>query len=328
MVEIIASDFEVKLVTQNDQNSLLAAPKNVFVHFVFLHQQLGYNEIKQFYVHRFELASWLSNEISSDKTSQSFPLAGGNIQIAKQAEAGETNVAITYNGTTYTFSLTDSEFGNVLLRDIEIISKVYADSSKKGFNKKIITAILDEYAENNAYPFSLNQLLFAAFELKISKTKKSWQRVSDYYELVNYQYRDSKEIDIFMIDNLFNTLNIVVGKSDCYCGSEGCFFDLLRSAYTTFFNEENLLTDGSLDEEKVTTELNIIWEVLDSKQRAVMNYLDYQFGNTPLINLYLITENADFEEYIHKMTYREQPDSADDAFIRRLVSLVRFFLKQ
>jgi hypothetical protein len=48
MVEIIASDFEVKLVTQNDQNSLLAAPKNVFVHFVFLHQQLGYNELNNF----------------------------------------------------------------------------------------------------------------------------------------------------------------------------------------------------------------------------------------------------------------------------------------
>ena len=36
MVEIIASDFGVELVTQKDQNSFLAAPKGVLFYCVFL----------------------------------------------------------------------------------------------------------------------------------------------------------------------------------------------------------------------------------------------------------------------------------------------------
>jgi hypothetical protein len=57
-----------------------------------------------------------------------------------------------------------------------------------------------------------------------------------------------------------------------------------------------------------------------------MNFLDCEFGNTPLINLYLLTENADFEEYIYKMTYPYQPDSEDDAFVRMIVSCVKVYL--
>jgi hypothetical protein len=326
MIQIIASDFEVKVVTQNDQNSLLAAQKNVFVHFVFLHQQQGYNEIKQFYVHRFELASCLFNAMSSEGTSESFPLAGGNIQVEKLDEAGDTSIAITYDQTTFTFSLTDSEFGNLLLGDVELISKIHSDASKKGFHKKMITAILDEFEENKTYPFSHDQLLVTAFELKILKTKKSWQQASEYYELLNYQYRDSDHIGSYMVDNLCSTLEMVVGKSECDCGHPSCFFDLLHKAYTSFFNEDQLLTDGNLDNEKVAFELNKVWKKLDSKQRAVLNYLDYVFGNTPLINLYLLTENADFEEYIYKMTFQDQPDSEDDAFVRRTINLVRFYL--
>ena len=276
-------------------------------------------------MHRYEIASWFSTVIDSNTNTKPFPLAGSNIHISMNVEDGKPSLFITFNEVTYSFSLTDTAIGKLLMSDAEVFSNIYAESTKKGFNKKIITAILGEYDESQIYPFSINQLSIAAFELKISKTKKSWQRASDYYELVNYQYRDAKEIDSYMVDNICNTLNMVVGKTNCYCGSEGCFFDLLHKTYTTFFTEEDLLTDGSLDEEKATIELNKIWKKLDAKQRAVMNYLDDQFGNTPLINLYLLTENPDFEEYIFKMTYQEQPDSEEDAFVRRLVSLVRFY---
>jgi hypothetical protein len=333
MVEIIASDFGVEIVVKNKSMSFLAAPKNVFFHFVFFQKKDGYNEIKQFYVHRFEIMNWLYNVLEKDGDKNLFLKSNGiTLALEYQLDLNRKDlnenpiILITYGDDTVYFPLNENTFGEQLLKDLTILKKVHIESTKKPFNKKIITAILGEYDESQIYPFSINQLSIAAFELKISKTKKSWQRTSDYYELVNYQYRDAKEIDSYMADNICNTLHMVVGKTDCYCGSEGCFFDLLYKAYTTFFTEEDLLTDGSLDEEKVTAELNTIWKKLDAKQRAVMNYLDDQFGNTPLINLYLLTENADFEEYIFKMTYQEQPDSEEDSFVRKLVSLVRFYL--
>ena len=327
MVGIIAADYGVELVTQNDENSFLAAPKGVLFHCVFFQKHSGYNEIKQFYIHRYEIASWLCNEIDSNTDTKPFPLAGDYIQIALKFDAGKPFLLITFNEVTYSISLTDSDIGKIFKSDVEIYSKIDMESSKAAFKKKITTAILEEYDQNKKYSFSPSSLTMAAFELKILKTKKSWQRASDYYKLLNYQYRDSKTLDDAMVYNLMNSLPIVVGKSECDCGSEGCFFDLLHTAYATFFNEEDLLTDGNLDQEKVSIQLNKIWNNLDSKHRAIMIFLDYEFGNTPLINFYLLTENADFEEYIYKMTYPYQPDSEDDAVVRGIISLVRFYLK-
>jgi hypothetical protein len=326
MVEIIAADFGVEVVTQNNQNSFLAAPKGVLFHFVFFQKQSGYNEIKQFYIHRYEVASWLCNAIDSNTNTKHFSLAGGHIQIALNFDAGKPFLQITFNEVNYSISLMDSDIGKILKSDSEIYSKIYLESSEQEFIKKITTAILEEYDENKNYPFSPSSLKIAAFELKILKTKKSWKKDSYYSKLLDYQYSDSKDLDYSLVYNLMNSLQIVVGKSECDCGSEGCFFDLLHKAYTTFFTEDDLLTDSKLDQEKVSIQLTKIWNNLDSKSRAVMNFLDCEFGNTPLINLYLLTENADFEEYIYKMTYPYQPDSEDDAFVRMIVSCVKVYL--
>jgi len=168
-------------------------------------------------------------------------------------------------------------------------------------------------------------LSVAAFELKILKTKKTWQRSSYYYKLLKLELQDNKEMDPYLASNLSMGLNIVVGKTECDCGNDGCFFEMLNTAYTTFFKEEDLLTDGKLDEVKAEIQLTKIWSELNPKQQAVLNFLDYQFGNTPLINLYLLTPNANVQEYIYKMTYPYQPDSEDDLFVRRIASLVGFY---
>lgn len=255
MVEIIASDFEVKLVTQNDQNSLLAAPKNVFVHFVFLHQQLGYNEIKQFYVHRYEIASWLLNSIDASKSTKPLAIVEGNILISLKFEEASPTLLITFDEITYTIGLTDSDFGKLLSGDSGSLAKVHTANSKKDFKKKMISAIINEYDENTTYPFSADSLTIAAFELKLLKSKKSWQQLSDYYRLLKLEYKDSKEINQYLVDNLMSSLPIVVGITQCECGNDGCFFDLLNTAYSTFFKEVDLLTDGKLDEAKAEIQL-------------------------------------------------------------------------
>ncbi len=119
----------------------------------------------------------------------------------------------------------------------------------------------------------------------------------------------------------------VVGKTECNCSNDGCFFDMLNTAYTTFFEEEDLLKDGKLDEAKAEIQLAKIWKELTPKQRVVLNFLDNRFANTPLINLYLLTPNANVQEYIYKMTYPYQPDSEDDLFVRKIASWVGFYMK-
>lgn len=326
MVEIIASDFEVELLAQNGENSLLAAPKNVFIHFVVFQKRSGYNDVKQFYVHRYEIASWLLSSIDVAKNTKPLAIVEGNILVSLKFEEASPMLLITFYEVTYTIDLTDSDFGRLLRSDSDSLAKIHSVNSKKDFKKKMISAILNGYDEKTIYPFSADSLTIAAFELKLFKSKKSWQQLSDYYRLLKLEYKDSKVIDPYLVDNLMSSLPIVVGKTECDCGSDACFFDLLNKAYTTFFTEANILTDGNVDSDKVELQFTKIWNELDVKQRAVMNFLDYQFENTPLINLYLLTKNASFEEYIYKMTYPYQPDSEDDLFVRKIASWVGFYL--
>ena len=326
MVENIASDFDVNIITQNEQNFFLADTKNVFLHFVFFQKKEYYNEVKQYYVHRFELANWLNNVITK-KGANTLKVASGMVDLSFHSNEKEQILTIKYDEIAFEVNLTESDFGKQLIADASVLEKINTESTKKAFKKKIISSIVEEFDENEIYPFSEIALRVAAFELKILKTKKTWQRSSYYYKLLKLEFQDTKEMDPYLASNLRMGLNIVVGKTECDCTNDGCFFEMLNTAYTTFFKEEDLLTDGKLDEEKAEIQLTKVWNELDAKQRAVMNFLDYQFGNTPLINLYLLNKNVSFEEYIYKMTYAYQPDSEDDAFVRRITSLVRWYLK-
>jgi hypothetical protein len=325
MVEIIASDFNVTIIAQNEENYVLAEQKSTFFHFVFFQKREYYTEVKQYYVHRYELADFLNKAINK-KGNTSLKVASGLIDLSFYTTKKGQMLSIQYDGIDFEVNLTESDFGKQLIADVSVLEKINTESTKKAFQKKIISAIVDEYDENERYPFSEIALRVAAFELKILKTKKSWQRASYYYNLLKLELQDTKEMDPYLASNLSMGLNIVVGKTECDCTNDGCFFEMLNTAYTTFFKEEDLLTDGKLDEEKAEIQLAKIWNDLNPKQRAVLNFLDYQFGNTPLINLYLLTPNSSVQEYIYKMTYPYQPDSDDDVFVRRIASSVGFYL--
>jgi len=324
MVEIIASDFEVSVVAQKEENYFLADKKNVFFHFVFFQKKGYYNEVKQFYIHRFELADWL-NKVINKKVENDLNVASGLVNLSFQTNGEEQILSIQYDEIAFEVNLVETDFGKQLLSDVSILEKIDVESIKKAFKKKIISAVVDEYDVNKNYTLSDTTLRAAAFELKSSKTKKTWQRTSCFYDLLKMELQDTVEMNKYLASELMMGLDIVVGKTECNCTNDGCFFDMLNTAYTTFFKEEDLLTDGNVDSDKVELQFTKIWNELDVKQRAVMNFLDYQFGNTPLINLYLLTPNCNIQEYIYKMTYPYQPDSEDDAFVRRIASLVGYY---
>lgn len=326
MVETIASDFGVTLRVQNGNNYFFADMKTAFLHVVFFKENDHFNEINQFYIHRYEFADWLNQEINKSKYNQ-IKLASGLIHLCYSSNQEKQNIRFFYGDATFDINLKDNnDFEKQLIADVSVLEKIDSQLIKKATRKKIISAIVDEYDENETYPISDSSLRAAAFELKISKTKKTWHRTSYFYDLVKMEINDSKEMNTYLASNLLMGLDVVVGKTECNCGNDGCFFEMLNTAYTTYFKEEELLTDGKLDEAKAEIQLAKIWDKLTLKERVVLNFLDDQFGNTPLINLYLLTPNANVQEYIYKMTYPYQPDSEDDLFVRKISSWVGFYL--
>jgi hypothetical protein len=335
MNEIIESDFEVTLIAQNENMSFFGATKDIFYHFVFIKNTDDYDEIKQYYIHRFEIANWLYNfgnnngEFVLNLTESGIHLIlESPIDLNAEKLSDDYNLVIEHHDNTMNFPLKENSFGEILLKDYELITNVYADSVKKPFRKKIISKIIEAYDETITYPFSLHSLIIAAFESKVLKTKNKWRQTSGVYRLFKSEFNVSLEIVPSLVSNLIDNLPIVVGKTTCECeNTVACFFELLNKSYSTFFNEAELLTDGVIDKIKLEKQFNEIWNGLSVKQRAVIKYLDYEFCNTPLLNLYLFTPNAAIQEYIYKMTYPYQPDSEDDAFVRTTSSLVWFYLK-
>lgn len=323
MINIIASDFEVDVISQTGEDYFLAKEKEAFFHFVFFQKKEYYNDINQFYIHRFEITNWLYS-IKANAAEKTIILASNNVKLTYLSDT--EMIKVEYEDLYFPIMLHDSDFGKLILNDLFILTNVYHDSKKASFQKKVITLVLDEYDEKVHYPFSEQILLSIAFERKLFKSKQTWFKASGLAELLRLEFHNSDKPGAYMASNLLGGLEIVVGKKSCECGSEACFFDLLYRAYTTFFNEGNLISNGNLDEDKAINEFHKLWNSFNPKQKAVLTYLDELLGNTPLINLYLLTEKADFEEYIYKMTYPYQPDSEDDLFVRNNVSLVGIYL--
>lgn len=335
MNEMIESDFEVTLIAQNEKMSFFGAAKELFYHFVFTKNTDDYDEINQYYIHRFEIANWLFNlfneegEFVLDLPESGIRLTIENpIDLQDKKLSDDSILVIKHHNNTIYFSLKENSFREILLKDYELLTKVYADSVKKPFRKKVISKIIETFDETVTYPFSMHSLIIAAFESKVLTTKNKWRKNLGAYRLLKSAFNVSSKIVPYLVSNLINNLPIVVGKTTCDCNNTAaCFFDLLYKAYSTFFNENELLTNAVIDEIKVEKQFNEIWKNLSSKQRAVIDYLDYEFGNTPLLNLYLFTPNVNIQEYIYKMTYPYQPDSEDDTFVRSKASLVWFYLK-
>lgn len=211
---IIESDFEVNAIAQNDDMDFFGASKNVFYHFVFLLKKDGYNEIKQYYIPRFQIANWLYNYWEKDGAFiLDLPDSGISLILEYQIDldalkiSDDFNIVIVYNDNTIYFPLKGNSFGEILLKDYELLTKVYADSVKNTFRKKVISKIIGAFDETITYPFSLHSLIIAAFELKLLKTKNKWRQTSGVYRILRTEFNVSLETDPYLVSNLITNLH-------------------------------------------------------------------------------------------------------------------------
>jgi hypothetical protein len=335
MSEIVQIDFEVEFLGQVENRALFGGTKKAFHHFVVFEEKDGYNQLSQFLLHRFELANRLTR-LSDGEESSCFKLAATDIEFClqsyrnkvEQSDEGEvqSRMTLSFDCSELQFPLTGSTFGNRMIQDALLLTEIQKKSGTKSFRKKAIQSILGEFDEEKVYSFSKEDLIIAIFESKLSKNNKYSAPHAEIRKILAIQEIDTSQLDIHMVDDLISVLPVVVSKKSCDCGSEGCFFDLLKSTYNHFFIEEDILTHGEIDETKVEYEFNKVWKKLTSKQQIALSFLDNEFCNTPLLNLYLCTPGCNIEEYLSKMTYPYQPDSEDALFVRSTASLAYWWL--
>lgn len=335
MTELIPIDFDVERLVQDSNLDVFGGTKNAFHHLVFYRKKNGYNEVNQFFVHRFEIANRLMHLLDNGGKSK-FKLIGTDIEICLESDFNKNDglngtkeseflMFISCDGIELCFPLKGT-FGNGMIQDSKILAKLHKESGTKSFRKKAVKFILGEFDEEKGYSFSNEDLIIAVFELNISKNRKYWAPAAEIRKILAIQEVDTLQPPSHMVENLLSTLPALVHKSTCDCGNDACFFDLLKTAYDQFFTEEDILTNGEVDETKVENEFSKVWINLSSKQRIALTFLDEEFGNTPLLNLYLCTPGCSIEEYLFKMTYPYQPDSEDDIFVRSTAFLAFWWL--
>lgn len=335
MHNIIRRDFQIPVVAENERNYFFAKTNKELFHFIFLSSPNNGYSLGQYYVHRFEIANWLhemqENTFVSDEINVNKRIKARLTFDDKENTANELTSAtltIIYKKISYAISLGQNPFGQDLIKDVELLTKIKKRKTTRSAKHKIKTALGITTEESFSQILTPHRFTIAAFEYSIMRSIARWQKESSFYKLLLLESQDKKEIDSQMIENLIEALHIVVNKTECNCDDQAaCFFDLLKTSYTYFFNESELLTDEEIDSEKVKTQFNQLWNQLGVKERVVLNYLHQTFGNTPLINLYLLVPQEDPYEYLYKMTYPYQPDTEDDAYVRKATTLALWYMQ-
>ena len=92
--------------------------------------------MKQYYVHRFELANWLNNVINN-KEDNCIKVASGLVDLSFHSNEKEQILAIKYDEIAFEVNLTESDLGKKLISDLTLLEKIDAEYTKKAFKKKI-----------------------------------------------------------------------------------------------------------------------------------------------------------------------------------------------
>ena len=334
MIAQIKSDFDVELIEVGKTMSFFAAQKKLLFHFVFLQKKLAYNEIDQLYLPRFEIANWLYRYFNEEGESilnissmGIFVEINMVIDLAHNVKDQRYTLDMTFKNETVCMGINDTSFGKSLLKDVDLLKKVYKAAEGKDFLASVLKTIFDDYSETAVYETTVLSLIQVAFEQRLIKSNKNWRHHSVISGLLKIEHETPSDAYPQLWGDIMATMPLVAIEKSCDCGSDACFFDLLNTAFTTFFKDADVVSNGTVDEEKVNLEFDRIWRGLPLKQKVLLTYLDQEFSNTPLLNLYILTPDCDIQEYLYKMTYPYQPDSEDDYFVRSSVSWVTYWLR-
>lgn len=312
MLQVIPSDFAVKLLFEDDESALFGANKGGVTHLVFY----GGNAISQEYVHRHEWANFLLEGESLKIFSEIFcKTLASRLYVELNPE--KSTLLIKKKGFNCELNLKKTPFGKQLLKDAKTLSNVRNNLEKEEYRNEVLA-----YIQMEEEPSDLTDLEFelAAFEFEIFKGVKR-----RYPQLKNVIGQRNHHIEYF--DDFLYKAKFVVDNDSCDCGSETCFFDLLNKTFLHFFkSKKKFLSEGTFDLKKGEKEFKSFWKRISPQERAVLAYLDFSLRNTPLVNMALLLPNFNLYEYLSPMTSIYQPDSDEEAHVRINATICHYYI--
>lgn len=309
---IISSDFEVKVISQINETTLMGAAKGLFLHLVIHHN----NTLYQNYIHRHELAGCLLlGRTESNPTTHKLS-SGLSIKISQKPQ----ELFILFRGDELPIKLKGSALGKALIKDADLLNDIREKSTSPSYRDDITQQINNPLSE---IVFSPWEIEIAAFEFSLLEQKKKYRFMKGARSVLKYYSSEYFPLDTF----LMMEDNTIFTSDNCDCGSEGCFFDFLKETLTTHFQKkERFLTNGEFDKKKAEKILKTFWDNRSNGERAVLIFMENEFYNSVFLNIALLNEHFELEEYLRLMTYPYQPDSEDEAFVRTIATVSHYYL--
>jgi hypothetical protein len=324
MKEQTKMDFNVDICSEKGNETLFHSIEDLFFKFVWHFEGNSFNSIKQYFILRYELASTFKQHILSDNENYLYKLSTG-VEIEFRGFDKETTDIILYVSDSLTeFNISINEqIKQCLLSDLQVlqdISEVKNTKAKEKLSNKLAKQNPDNYDFNKI--LTDKDLEIMLFEKKISPKKPKRSLTKIYETMSTEEIKNPK----WLKRMLFENFEYIYTNDQCNCGSDGCFFDILKKNQVYFFKDNYFDEKGEIDEEKVGRDFDTLWENLSFRKRATLLYLFDEFENSTLLNLAFVRPNFDLKNYQFLMCYPLQPDSKEEKMIRVTSSLANYFV--
>jgi hypothetical protein len=324
MKEQTKMDFNVDICCEKGNETLFYSIEDLFFKFVWLFEGKSVNSIRQYFILRYELASTFKQHILSGNKNYLYKLSTG-VEIEFIGLDKETTDIILYVSDSLTeFNININEqIKQYLFSDLQVlqdISEVKNTKAKEKLSNKLAKQNPDNYDFNKI--LTDKDLEIMLFEKQISP-KKPKRSLTKIYEIMS---TDEIKNPKWLKRMLFENFEYIYTNDQCNCGSDGCFFDILKKNQVHFFNDNYYDENGEIDEEKVGRDFDTLWENLSFRKRAALLYLFDEFENSTLLNLAFVRPNFDLKNYQFLMCYPLQPDSKEEKMIRVTSSLANYFV--
>jgi len=313
MINYITSDFDVELLYKKNNVALLGAIKGIFIHLIVVDNKA----LNQIYIHRQDWANFIiENKLKSTAKKETY--CGVWISLDNKSK----KTGIYFKEIAQLFSLEDTILGKQINVDVEKLSKIKSKLNQIAFKKKTLSKIGEDFDEKDLNDFTNWELETAAFEFSILTAKQRRTRPLGVFDILSFKQSNEIPIELFM-----EKLEWLVENESCDCGNESCFFDLLNNNFLTHFQDrKRFLKRNKFDKEKSEAIIHNFWTKLTPEKKAALLYLDKAFLNTPLLNIAFLSEDFNFWNYLRLMTYPYQPDSDDEAYVRKHSSVCAYYL--
>jgi hypothetical protein len=185
---------------------------------------------------------------------------------------------------------------------------------------------LDPLKNKKGVPSSADLLAMAAklhilpdLEFELSRGVKQGRRKNEgLLELVDHALKAKAQISDGLLDFWLLPLSRYGEQASCDCGSDYCFFDIVKKMQLKYFPDTYDKPEAVKD----------FWKKLSPAQKAILIFMHEAVGVTPLVAQAMFEENCDMAYLSELICQGNQPDSPHVLQVRRYMALVDYFWRR